>query len=125
MEVLPFTLSYRAFLFVKQNRSSTTSTTMKFQGACIVPGCKSRPKTICSGCTRDVQDLVFVCQPTPDKHCWKILHQSRARNPVDVHGNPIERPNLTHKRRRNSSFGVERIPKRRRKSLYLNPHHVQ
>ena len=39
--------------------------------------------------------------------------------------NPIERPKLRKKRKRNSSFSVERIPKRKRKSINLNPHHAQ
>ena len=38
---------------------------------------------------------------------------------------PIERPKLTKKRKRNSSLGVRKISKRKRKSLSLNPHHSQ
>ena len=34
----------------------------------------------------------------------------------------IERPSLIKKSKRNNSLGVERIPKRQRKSLTLNPH---
>ena len=82
---------------------------------------------MCAGCTRDVTGMVFVCNPTgrDKKQCWDILHQARSPYPVDAQGNPIERPKLRNKRKRNDSFGVERIPKRMRKSLTLNPHHAQ
>ena len=98
---------------------------MKWQARCIVPDCKSEPSTICAGCTRDVQGIVFVCKPTTRKRCWEILHQARSPKLLDAQGNEIERPSLIRKRKRNSSLGVERIPKRHRKSLTLNPHHAQ
>ena len=40
-------------------------------------------------------------------------------------GLSIDRPNLTRKRRRNSSHGTERVPRAQKKPLVLNPHHVQ
>ena len=100
-------------------------TQMKWQARCIIPDCKSTPSTICAGCTRDVRGIVFVCKPSARKRCWEILHQARSPKLLDAEGNEIERPNLIKKRKRNSSSGVERIPKRQRKSLTLNPHHAQ
>ena len=98
---------------------------MKWQARCIIPDCKSVPSTICAGCTRDVRGIVFVCKPSPRKRCWDILHQARSPKLLDAQGNEIERPTLIKKRKRNNSLGVERIPKRQRKSLSLNPHHTQ
>ena len=100
---------------------------MGWQQSCIIPSCDSSPRFMCAGCTRDVAGIVFVCNPygRDKKRCWDISHQARSPYPVDAQGNPIERPKLTKKRKRNSSFGVERIPKRNRKSLTLNPHHAQ
>ena len=98
---------------------------MQWQARCIIPDCKSKPSTICAGCTRDVPGLVFVCKPSTSKRCWEILHQARSPKLLDAEGNVIERPSLIRKRKRNSSLGVERIPKRNRKSLTLNPHHSQ
>ena len=96
-----------------------------FQSSCIIPDCNGSPSTSCVGCTRDVRGIVFVCRPSTGRQCWKILHQARAVNPVDDQGNAIERPSLIKKRKRNSSFGIERVAKRHRKSLALNPHHAQ
>ena len=98
---------------------------MMWQALCIIPDCNARPSTICAGCTRDVRGIVFVCKPSARKRCWEILHQARSPKLLDAQGNEIERPSLIKKRKRNNSFGVERIPKRNRKSLTLNPHHVQ
>ena len=98
---------------------------MMWQARCIIPDCNARPSTICAGCTRDVRGIVFVCKPSARKRCWEILHQARSPNLLDAQGNEIERPSLIKKRKRNNSFGVQRIPKRNRKSLTLNPHHVQ
>ena len=98
---------------------------MMWQARCIIPSCNARPSTICAGCTRDVRGIVFVCKPSNRKHCWEILHQARSPKLLDAQGNEIERPSLIKKRKRNSSFGVECIPKRNRKSLTLNPHHAQ
>ena len=94
-----------------------------FQRTCIVPGCGSRPKTTCFGCTCDVVGHVWVCKPADGKNCWKILHQARTESPTDALGNPIPRPNLTHKRPRNRSFGVEFVPRSQRKRQCLNPLH--
>ena len=98
---------------------------MPWQSSCIIPSCKSRPRTMCAGCTRDVEGIVFVCKPSNNKRCWEILHQVRSPNPVDAQGNLIERPQLNRKRKRNSSFGVRKLSKRKRKSLSLNPHHSE
>ena len=98
---------------------------MKWQARCIIPDCKSELSTICAGWTRDVQGIVFVCEPSARKRCWEILHGARSPKLLDAEGNEIERPNLIKKRKRNSSSGVERIPTRQRKSLTLNPHHNQ
>ena len=97
---------------------------MQWQSSCIVPGCNSGPRTIYAGCTRDVTGIVFVCKPSARKWCRHILHQARAPNPVDAQGNTIEKPTLVRKRKQNETLGSERIPKRLRKSLTLNPHHV-
>ena len=122
-------LSYRPFRCEKMKQSSTTSMRRDaclshFKGLAI-PGCKGTPSTSCVGCTRDVRGIVFVCKPSTGRQCWNILHQARARNLVDDQRNAIERPSLIKKRKRNSSLGVERVPKRLRKSLALNPHHAQ
>ena len=98
---------------------------MKWQARFFIPDCKSVPSTICAGCTRDVRGIVFVCKPSSRKRCWDILHQARSPKLLDAQGNEIERPTLIKKRKRNNSLGVERIPKRQRKSLSLNPHHTQ
>ena len=95
------------------------------QASCIIPSCRSQPTTFCQGCTRDVQGIVFVCSPKRGKRCWEILHQARSRAPVDAQGNPIEAPSLIKKRKRNSSLGIDRKPKRLKKPLLLNPHHEQ
>ena len=68
---------------------------------------------------------MYVCKPSATKQCWDILHQARCPHPVDQQGNPIDRPNLTRKRRRNSSHGTERVPRAQKKPLVLNPHHAQ
>ena len=95
------------------------------QGTCIIPNCKSRPKTMCLGCTRDVEGIVWVCAPKDGKTCWEKLHQARsAETPRDADGNEIPRPKLIQKRRRNSSLGTHRIPEPERNKLCLNPHHV-
>ena len=96
-----------------------------FQGQCIVPDCKSHPKTFCLSCTRDIPGIVYVCKPSATKQCWNILHQARCPHPVDQQGNPIERPKLTRKRRRNSSHGTQRVSPAQKKPLVLNPHHAQ
>ena len=96
-----------------------------FQGACIIPSCNSRPKNFCLRCTRDVPGIVFVCKPGDGKHCWDILHQVCSSNPMDAQGNQINPSNLIKKRRRNSNLGGERVPKRLKEPLIMNPHHVQ
>ena len=96
-----------------------------FQGQCIVADCKTSPRTFCQACSRDVPGIVYVCKPSATKQCWDILHQARCPHPVDQQGNPIDRPNLTRKRRRNSSHGTERVPRPQKKPLVLNPHHAQ
>ena len=83
------------------------------------------PQPYALGAPRDVPGIVFVCKPSTSKLCWEILHQARSPKLLDAEGNVIERPSLIRKRKRNSSLGVERIPKRNRKSLTLNPHHSQ
>ena len=95
---------------------------MKWQARCIIPDCKSVPSTICAGCTRDVRGIVFVCKPSPRKRCWDILHQARSPKLLDAQGNEIE-PATLIKRKRNNSLGVERIPKRQRKSLFESSSH--
>ena len=102
-----------------------TRFTEPFQGQCIVPSCKSHPKTFCLSCTRDVPEIVYVCKPSATKHCWNILHQARCPHPVDQQGNPIDRPKLTRKRRRNSSHETQRVSRAQKKPLVLNPHHAQ
>ena len=97
----------------------------QFRGACIAPGCTSKVKKFCMGCTRDVPGIVFVCEPSTNKRCWDILHQARVPNPVDSQGNAIPRVKLTRKRKRNSSLGTDRVPSAVKKPLTLNPHHSQ
>ena len=70
---------------------------MKWQTRCIIPDCKSEPSTICDGCTQDIQDIVFVCEPSARKQCWEILHQTRSPKLLDAQRNEIERPNLIKK----------------------------
>ena len=43
---------------------------MRWQSSCIIPSCKSRPTSMCGGCTPDVADIVFVCEPSNNKRCW-------------------------------------------------------
>ena len=93
-------------------------------GPCINPNCKSRSRFICVGCTRDVDSLVWVCEPAENKPCWKMLHKTRVRYPVDNDGNPIERPSLTKNRRRTRSLGSDRVDKRQKRPTVLNPHHT-
>ena len=90
----------------------------------IIPSCRSQPTDFCQGCTRDVQGIVFVCSPKRGKLCCEILHQARTRPPVDAQGNPIEAPSLI-KKRKQSSLGIDRVPKRLKKLLLLNAHHEQ
>ena len=97
----------------------------KFQGQCIVGGCKSSPRTFCQTCSGDVPGIVYVCKPSATNQCWDILHQARCPHPVDQQGNPIDRPSLTRKRKRHNSHGTERVPRAQKKPLALNPHHTQ
>ena len=101
-----------------------TGTSLAIQGTCINPDCNSSPSTICMGCTNDV-GLVFCCKPKPGKRCWERLHEARAPDRVDANGIAVERPSLIKKRKRNSNLGSERKPKRLKKPLSLNPHHIQ
>ena len=96
-----------------------------FQGRCIVASCSRSPRTFCQACSRIVPGIVYVCKPSGAQNCWDILHQARCPHPVDQQGNPIDRPKLTRKRRRNSSHGSERVPRAHKKPLVLNPHHTQ
>ena len=102
-----------------------TGTSIPLRGSCLNPDCKSRPVTICVGCTRDIKGFAYICKPSPRKDCWAKVHLAREPYPMDTNGNTIESPSLIKKRKRNSSLGSENISKRWRKSLCLNPHHSQ
>ena len=102
-----------------------TVTSIALRGRCMNTDCKSRPFTICVGCTSDIKGFTCICKPSPRKDCWTKVHLDREPYPIDVNGNPIESPSLIKKRRRNSSLGSEKIPKRQSKSKFLNPHHTQ
>ena len=92
---------------------------MLWQARCNISNYDARLSTICVWCTSDVRGIVLVCKPSARKRCWEILHQARSPKLLDAQGNEIERPSLIKKRKRNSSFGVERIPKRTRKPLII------
>ena len=95
------------------------------QGRCVVTSCESNLPSFCQVCTRDVPGIVYTCRPSATKQYWNILHQARCPHPVDPQGNPIDRPKLTRKRKRNSNLGTERVPRAQRKPLVLNPHRAQ
>ena len=84
----------------------------QFQRRCILPSCKSKPRTFCLGGTRNVDGIVFVRKPSPTKRCWEILHQLRTPDnviPLDNDGNAFQL--ITEKRRGNSRYGVEKSQK--------------
>jgi len=104
---------------------SIAGVTRPFQGQCIISFCRSKPKTFCPSCTRDVTGIVYVCKPSATKKYWNILHQSRCPHPVDQQSNSIDCPNFTRKRKWNSSHGTQRFPRAQKKPLVLNPYHAQ
>ena len=69
------------------------------RGRCINPDCKSKTRTICTGCTRDVVGLVWVFPPSAEKRCWEKFHLVRVPYPVDNAGNGVERPRFTKKKK--------------------------
>ena len=101
-----------------------TGQSLNIRGRCISPDCKRKPFSICIGCTRDTDGFVFVCKPSDDRQCWEKLHLARAPHPVDGDGNPIPRPKLTKKRRRNSILGNVRPDKAAKRPLVLNPNRI-